>query len=117
MGAHPGGCYAGSLPVSGYGEDYDFWVDARAATRAGEDEYDAWIRHWVLEVESQDQWIDRLGPARVAALRAKADPDSWRADADAYPPDLDAPVNAWERAAVWGARHLAARCCPARIRS
>ena len=29
MGAHPGGCYAGSLPVSGYGEDYDFWVEAR----------------------------------------------------------------------------------------
>jgi acyl CoA:acetate/3-ketoacid CoA transferase alpha subunit len=109
MGAHPGGLYTGDLPVDGYGEDYDFWVDARAATRAGDDEYDAWIRHWVLEVESQEQWIDRLGAKRVAALRAKADPESWRADAAAYPPDLDAPVNAWERAAVWGARHLAAR--------
>ncbi|MDQ1382510.1 MAG: hypothetical protein QOJ71_3229 [Actinomycetota bacterium] len=109
MGAHPGGLYAGSVPVNGYGEDYDFWVDARAATRAGEEEYDAWIRHWVLEVESQEQWIDRLGADRVEALRTKADPESWRADAAAYPPDLDAPVNAWERAAVWGARHLAAR--------
>ena len=29
MGAHPGGCYAGSLPVSGYGEDYGH--DRRAA--------------------------------------------------------------------------------------
>ena len=44
-----------------------------------------------------------------AALRAKAAPDSWRADEQAYPPDLDAPVNAWERAAVWGARYLAER--------
>src|SRR5438132_6644191 len=34
MGAHPGGLYVGDLPVDGYGEDYDFWVDARAATRA-----------------------------------------------------------------------------------
>ena len=34
MGAHPGGCYTGDLPVDGYGEDYDFWVEARAATRA-----------------------------------------------------------------------------------
>jgi acyl CoA:acetate/3-ketoacid CoA transferase beta subunit/acyl CoA:acetate/3-ketoacid CoA transferase alpha subunit len=109
MGAHPGGIYAGDVPVDGYGEDYDFWVDARAATRADVADYDAWIRHWVLEVESQEQWLDRLGPARIAWLRAKADPDSWRADAAAYPPDIDAPVNAWERAAVWGARHLAAR--------
>ncbi len=31
MGAHPGGLYAGAVPVDGYGEDYDFWVDARAA--------------------------------------------------------------------------------------
>jgi acyl CoA:acetate/3-ketoacid CoA transferase beta subunit/acyl CoA:acetate/3-ketoacid CoA transferase alpha subunit len=109
MGAHPGGLYAGAVPVLAYGEDYDFWVAARAATRAGEEAYDEWIRHWVLDVESQEQWIDRLGDERVAALRAKADPESWRSDAAAYPPDLDAPVNAWERAAVWGARHLAAR--------
>ena len=109
MGAHPGGLYAGSLPVDGYGEDYEFWVDARAATRADPDEYDAWIRDWVLGVETQEQWVARLGTERVAALRAKAAPDSWRADAAANPPDLDAPVNGWERAATWGARYLAAR--------
>jgi len=109
MGAHPGGLYTGDLPVDGYGEDYDFWVDARAATRAGEEEYDRWIRNWVLDVETQEQWIDRLGRDRVTQLRAKAAPDSWRADADAFPPDLDAPVNDWERAAVWGARYLAHR--------
>src|SRR5690242_17273841 len=91
MGAHPGGCYAGSLPVSGYGEDYDFWVEARAATRA--DDYDEWIRHWVLDVETQEEWIDRLGSERVRALHAKAAPGSWRADVQAFPPDLEAPVN------------------------
>jgi len=107
MGAHPGGCYAGSLPVSGYGEDYDFWVEARAATRA--DDYDEWIRHWVLEVETQEEWIERLGPERVRALHAKAAPSSWHADVQQFPADLDAPVNPWERAAVWGARYLADR--------
>jgi acyl CoA:acetate/3-ketoacid CoA transferase beta subunit len=107
LGAHPGGCYAGSLPVEGYGEDYEFWVEARQATRA--DDYDAWIRKWVLDVETQDQWVALLGADRVAALRAKAAPDSWRADQVAYVPDLDAPVNAWEHAAVWGARYLADR--------
>ena len=33
FGAHPGGLYTGSLPAEGYGEDYEFWVGVRAATR------------------------------------------------------------------------------------
>ena len=108
MGAHPGGLYTGDLPVAGYGEDYDFWVDARAATRAPD--YDDWIR--------------ALGPRRrVAGAMARrssersASPRSGRKPRPsrgaptqrAHVPDLDAPANAWERAAVWGARYLADR--------
>ena len=107
MGAHPGGLYAGDLPVAGYGEDYDFWVAARAATRS--DDYDEWIRHWILDVEDQAAWLDRVGADRAANLRHRAAADSWHADQSAYPPDLDAPVNGWERAAVFGARYLADR--------
>lgn len=107
MGAHPGGLFTGALPVDGYGEDYQFWIDARAATRS--DEYDAWIKEWVLDIDSQDAWLAKVGADRIAALREKADPDSWRAEAAANPPDLDAPVNGWERCAVWGARYLAER--------
>jgi acyl CoA:acetate/3-ketoacid CoA transferase alpha subunit/acyl CoA:acetate/3-ketoacid CoA transferase beta subunit len=107
MGAHPGGLFTRDLPVEGYGEDYDFWVEARAASRA--DDFADWIRHWVLEVDGQDEYIARLGDDRIAVLRAKADPDSWRADETADEPDLDAPPNRWEIAAVYGARHLAER--------
>jgi acyl CoA:acetate/3-ketoacid CoA transferase alpha subunit/acyl CoA:acetate/3-ketoacid CoA transferase beta subunit len=107
LGAHPGGLFTRGLPVDGYGEDYEFWVDARAATRA--DDYDEWIRYWVLEPASHDEYLERLGPERVAFLRAKADPDSWRVEQAAYPPDLDAPANGWEVAATFGARHLADR--------
>jgi acyl CoA:acetate/3-ketoacid CoA transferase alpha subunit/acyl CoA:acetate/3-ketoacid CoA transferase beta subunit len=107
LGAHPGGCFPGALPVDGYGEDYDFWVEARSATRS--DDYDAWIKRWVLDVATQEQWLARLGEDRVRALRARASPDSWRVDEATYQPDLDAPVNAWEHAAVWGARYLAER--------
>jgi acyl CoA:acetate/3-ketoacid CoA transferase alpha subunit len=107
MGAHPGGLFTRDLPVAGYGEDYDFWVDARAASRS--DDFDDWIRHWVLEVHGQDEYLARLGDERIAHLRAKASPDSWRADESAFAPDLDAPPNRWEVAAVYGARHLAAR--------
>ena len=49
---------------------------------------------------TSDEYLARLGDDRVAALRAKAAPDSWRADEAAYPPDLDAPPNRWELAAV-----------------
>ncbi|HEX5615363.1 MAG TPA: CoA-transferase [Acidimicrobiia bacterium] len=107
MGAHPGGLYAPGLPVDGYGEDYEFWVAARAATRA--DDYDDWIQHWVLDVDTQDDWLARLGAERVAGLYAKASPDSWRGDEAAHSPDRDAPPNAWERAAVWAARLVAER--------
>lgn len=107
LGAHPGGCFPGDLPAAGYGEDYDFWVEARAATRR--DDYDDWIRDWVLEVPDQAAYLEQLGAPRVHALRARVAPDSWEADLAAHPPDLESPPNRWELAAVWGARHLAAR--------
>lgn len=107
MGAHPGGLFARDLPVDGYGEDYDFWIEARAATRR--DDYDDWIRHWVLEPADQAAYLDRLGADRIAALRAKADPAVHAERAAATRPDLDAPVNAWELAATYAARHLARR--------
>ena len=107
LGAHPGGLFTGDLPVEPYGEDYDFWVDARAATHA--DDFQEWVRHWFLDVEDQDDYLARLGGDRVARLRAKGHPDSWRDDEAAFPPDLTAEPNRWELAATWGARHLADR--------
>lgn len=107
MGAHPGGVFARDLPVDGYGEDYDWWIEARAATRR--DDYDDWLRHWILEPATQEEYLARLGPDRVAALRAKADPAVHAARMAEAAPDLDAPVNAWEVAATFAARHLATR--------
>jgi acyl CoA:acetate/3-ketoacid CoA transferase beta subunit len=110
LGAHPGGLFTGDLPVDGYGEDYEFWVEARAAAHSKDQAgYDEWIEDWVLDVETHDQYLDRLGEARVLALRAKADPESWQADVDAHSVDRESPPNRWELAAVWGARHLAER--------
>ncbi len=107
MGAHPGGLFARDLPVDGYGEDYDFWIEARAATRR--DDYDDWIRHWVLEPADQAEYLARLGEARVTALREKADPAVHARVMGEAEPDLAAPANSWEIAATFAARHLAAR--------
>lgn len=107
MGAHPGGLFARGLPVDGYGEDYDFWIEARSACRR--DDYDEWIRRWVLEPNDQTEYLERLGADRVDALRAKADPGAHARLAAVTTPDLGAPPNAWECAAAFAARHLADR--------
>jgi acyl CoA:acetate/3-ketoacid CoA transferase beta subunit len=93
--------------VDGYGEDYDFWIEARAASRR--DDFDEWIRHGILEPADQAEYLARVGDARVAALRAKADPAVHAARAAEQVVDRDAPPNAWERAATFAARHLAER--------
>jgi acyl CoA:acetate/3-ketoacid CoA transferase beta subunit/acyl CoA:acetate/3-ketoacid CoA transferase alpha subunit len=107
LGAHPGGLFARDTPAEPYGEDLEFWAEARTASRG--DDYDAWIDRWVLGPADQDAYLRELGTDRVDRLRRRADPGSWRDDQAAHPPDLDAPVNAWERAAVHGAVVLADR--------
>jgi acyl CoA:acetate/3-ketoacid CoA transferase alpha subunit/acyl CoA:acetate/3-ketoacid CoA transferase beta subunit len=107
LGAHPGGLYAPNLPVDPYGEDLEFWEETRHASRGPD--FDAWIQRWVLGPTDQAEYLERLGVERIARLRRRADPESWRDDEAANPPDLHAPVGAWERAAVFGARHVAAR--------
>ena len=109
MGAHPGGLYGTFTPAEPYGEDLAFWTEVRDAARRDDAGFDEWIRHWVLEPDDQHDYLARLGSDRVADLRARAERTSWRADAAAHPPDLDAPVNDWERAATYGARALADR--------
>ncbi len=107
LGAHPGGLFARDLPVEPYGEDLEFWAEARAASHG--DGYDRWIEEWVLGPATQEAYVERLGPDRVAGLRRRAEPDSWRDDEAAHPPDLAAEPVPWEIAAVHGARYLADR--------
>ena len=107
MGAHPGGLFARDTPVDPYGEDLEFWSEARDASHGPD--FDAWIDHWVLEPADQHDYLDRLGAERIARLRRRAEPDSWRDDEAAHPPDLAAAPGAWELAAAFGARYLAER--------
>ncbi|HUY67123.1 MAG TPA: CoA-transferase [Acidimicrobiales bacterium] len=107
LGAHPGGLYAPHLPVEAYGEDLEFWEEARDASRSPD--FDGWIRRWVLNPADQGEYLGQLGGRRLDRLRRRAEPDSWRDDESAHPPDLAAPVGAWEKAAAFGARHVASR--------
>lgn len=106
FGAHPGGLFGTFTPAAPYAEDVEFWAEARGASRGGD--FNEWIREWVLDVD-HERYLAKLGDSRLAALSDRARPDSWRDDESAFPPDLVAPVNDWERAAVHGARALADR--------
>ena len=77
MGAHPYAVYnPGGVDVPAYVEDYDFFMQLRAASRAPE-KFDQWVREWITEVGSQDEYVRKLGPDRVQALRGRATPGSW----------------------------------------
>jgi len=107
LGAHPGGIFARDLAVEGYGEDYDFWFEARAATRR--DDYEDWIRDWVLDVHDHDAYVAKLGEARIARLHERAEPDSWMDDATSADSLARTAPNRWEQAATFAARHVSER--------
>jgi acyl CoA:acetate/3-ketoacid CoA transferase alpha subunit/acyl CoA:acetate/3-ketoacid CoA transferase beta subunit len=108
LGGHPGGLRPSGIPgVEGYGEDYEFWVDIRRAAK-DPGAMDAWIKEWVLDADTHERYLERLGSDRIAKLRTRADPGSWRQELDAMLPslDLDAPPNAIETAIVAASRAL-----------
>ncbi|MEJ2890341.1 CoA-transferase [Actinomycetospora aeridis] len=106
FGAHPGGVFPGpegmALPVRGYAEDIPFWIDVRDASRR--DDFDAWIREWVLEPADHDAYLAKLGRNRLDALVARATTPRSPATTPS-----DEPPSPTERAAVWLADLLVER--------
>jgi acyl CoA:acetate/3-ketoacid CoA transferase alpha subunit/acyl CoA:acetate/3-ketoacid CoA transferase beta subunit len=103
FGAHPGGCYAPGLPVTTYGEDIPFWVDA---ARAAREDFASFARSWVLEPADHPSYLKALGQERLDWLRSRADRHSWQQDDQAHPVPVDEPASAWEVAASLGAREV-----------
>lgn len=103
FGAHPGGCYAAGLPVRSYGEDVECWIEAGRAARG---DFDAWARSFALDPPDHHAYLDRIGADRLSWLQGRADPASWKEDADAHPLPHDEPVSPWETAAALAAREV-----------
>ena len=66
MGAHPGGLLRRRRSRSTATARTTTSGSTRAPRPGPATSYDEWIRHWVLDVETQEQWLDRLGAERVA---------------------------------------------------
>jgi acyl CoA:acetate/3-ketoacid CoA transferase len=80
MGAHPG-CLVnpGLKGVEPYREDYEFQDEEQAASEEG-NRLDAWIKHWILDCTSHEDYLRKLGPRRTASLKEQAIKESWKGD-------------------------------------
>jgi acyl CoA:acetate/3-ketoacid CoA transferase alpha subunit/acyl CoA:acetate/3-ketoacid CoA transferase beta subunit len=108
LGGHPGGLRPAGVPgVEPYGEDYEFWVDIRNAAKDPA-VMDAWIKEWILDADTHQRYLDKLGADRIARLRRRADAGTWREELDESlsTVQLDAAPNAVETAIVAASRAL-----------
>lgn len=105
FGAHPNGHNGRGIEgCKSYADDYDFLDDVRAASR-DEKRLDSWIRTWILGPRTHEKYLKLLGDDRIARLKKKAHPDSWRYDLPSLDVPLDPPRPS-ERLAAMGARLL-----------
>ncbi|MFH1243224.1 MAG: CoA-transferase [Pseudomonadota bacterium] len=63
----------------GYGEDYEFIVEAKEAAKS-EKTLDGWIDRWVLGCPDHDEYLRRLGRERLLYLKGKIQDDSWEVE-------------------------------------
>ena len=76
-GAHP------SYVQGAYDRDNRFYLDWDPISR-DEDRIQAWLREWVHGVDGRADYVDKLGPERVAALRPSASAPSGSVDYGEY---------------------------------
>lgn len=111
FGAHPNGLTNHGLEeMEGYGDDYDFIIEHRQATRDPQ-VLDAWIKDWVLDCKTHRDYLRKLGPQRLLFLKGKVKKDSWRQELDAIVEDISPgeECNPVEMMAIVGARKIKER--------
>jgi len=108
FGAHPGGLINYAIPeLEGYGEDYDFIIEHRQVTRDPK-ALDAWIKHWVLDCDSQRDYLRKLGSQRLLYLKGKVSKNSWEQESEQFSDEISVgeEYNPVEMMAVVGARKI-----------
>ncbi|CAH1651132.1 MULTISPECIES: CoA-transferase [unclassified Chelatococcus] len=113
LGGHPNSLPGDAVPeVPGYPDDYAFLEDLRNAGKSPE-ALDRWSREWILDCDSHEAYLAKLGADRLHALRGRRAKDGWRLEW----PELAGPAAA--RASSDNERHavLAARILRERLRS
>jgi acyl CoA:acetate/3-ketoacid CoA transferase alpha subunit/acyl CoA:acetate/3-ketoacid CoA transferase beta subunit len=80
FGAHPLGINPLGVPeFDGYGEDEEFILEARRASRNPE-QFQAWVEKWVLGCRHHGDFLTRLGQKRIWHLMGRLHNDSWMSE-------------------------------------
>lgn len=78
LGAHPGGVWNQGLESFGsYAEDYEFMTEFNRLCK-DPPALDAWVREWVLDCASFDEYRGKLGRDRIKELESNAGRNAWR---------------------------------------
>ncbi|MDY7033697.1 MAG: CoA-transferase [Thermodesulfobacteriota bacterium] len=78
LGAHPQArINPGIKDFDGYGADYEFMDEHR---KAGKDPQalDTWIKEWVMDCKTHEEYLHKLGYERILFLKGKADKETWQ---------------------------------------
>lgn len=111
LGAHPYGMFnPGIEGFEGYAADYDFMVDYRKARRNDQD-LDAFLKDWVLDCESHDGYVRKLGAERISRLKERTKKDYWEKELESLSDKLSTtePYNPTEMMIIAGARKVRER--------
>jgi acyl CoA:acetate/3-ketoacid CoA transferase alpha subunit/acyl CoA:acetate/3-ketoacid CoA transferase beta subunit len=92
MGGFPMGIHcAGINELESYGEDEEWIIDARRASRNSRD-YQDWVNKWVLGCKNHDDFLNLLGHKRIWHLKGKIQNDSWMSELTEISERLSTPV-------------------------
>ncbi len=93
MGGFPMGIHAlGIDEMEGYGEDEEWIMEARRASRSAKD-YQNWVDKWVLGCKTHDDFLSLLGQKRIWHLKGKIQNDSWISELSEMSGRLSSPVH------------------------
>lgn len=91
--AHPQGLIAqGVEEFEGYSEDYEFSSSYLEISKDPAT-LDGWIKEWILDVSSQEDYLCKLGPQKLASLKARATPDAWKHEMESFRENISADVD------------------------
>ncbi|MDP7470252.1 MAG: CoA-transferase [Dehalococcoidia bacterium] len=92
FGAHPAGLVHHELRgFESYGADYDFLSGLRQASQ-NQVAMDAWLQEWILGVQDQQGYLQKLGAERAVFLKGKGQKGAWEHRMESLFEQVD-----WER--------------------
>lgn len=109
FGAHPWGMSNHGLPeIAAYKEDYDFMAELRRASNTP-GAFDPWVKEWVLEPQTHESYLQKLGSQRINRLQELGQPQAWKKEIDKATISLEVPFTASEMMMIEAARQIQAK--------